>query len=532
MIYNTITERYAGLREGWGRLTAALQTLHSAIPADNAEIRNVLLSQIQASQPVTDAMRDNPTDLAGRFADTAALLNNAQQVFNSSHAQAGTTAAAVQLLLPVLRSSDSPQVREAAFEVERQLDALRQGVDHSLREMEEMTTEFGMRASIGGISRSVEALGAYPIQFHDSGFGGGSSGVGGAGGGRPLGAVVENAVRDVLGWRPKTSDHKGFLAALTQSFEGREIEGRTEYRYTPRTYAVQVQADMGAITGAQASIYARAKAALDQSLAILDRLYPLAPEADKQEVEASRAIVRSELTELVNELGVEGGPRVHRVNALFRQLRGTNNTDFDPERVGGQLQRMRENLGLTRDNVNTIEEEQDLTDFITLVDYIGSLQQSWDNQRRFFDRRNTAEPYLGTHLVLLSRALAVVAESVREVYNAMDSVFLRAAERQTIELRFTSEAPIFVSELLAWVDRFASEEAPLLIQDAGKAGVQAFSPTVEQLTGLVRGSLIPPQDGYRLPAAYRTGRVQRALQELATHLQRTADLARDLQPRL
>src|SRR5262249_21693838 len=136
----------------------------------------------------------------------------------------------------------------------------------------------------------------------------------GGAGTRSIGVIVENSLRDVLGWRPKVADYKGFVAALNHSFTCKEIERRTECVSTPRTYAVQIQADLGAITGAQASIYARGKAALDQSLIILGRLYALDPAADPQEVEARRAIVRSEVTELVNELGVEGGPRVQRVD--------------------------------------------------------------------------------------------------------------------------------------------------------------------------------------------------------------------------
>jgi hypothetical protein len=249
-----------------------------------------------------------------------------------------------------------------------------------------------------------------------------------------------------------------------------------------------------------------------------------------EETGAARAIVRSELTQLVNELGIEGGPRVSRVDTLFNLLRGANNPSTDPERIEGQLRQLQEEFGLTRDQVNTIEEEQNLTDFITLVDYVNSLKQSWDAQRQFFDRSSTVEPFLGTQLVLVSRALAVVAESVQETYFAMDSVFLGAAERQTTELTFTSSPPLFVAELLEWVDRVASEEGPQLIQDGGKAGVVALYPTINTLRTLVRDAMIPPQDPARFPEGYRTARVQRALNELAVHLDETADLARQFVP--
>ena len=112
---------------------------------------------------------------------------------------------------------------------------------------------------------------------------------------------------------------------------------------------------------------------------------------------------------------------------------------------------------------------------------------------------------------------------------ALDSVFLGAAERQTTELTFgDGRPPIFVAELLAWVERFSTEEAPRLIQDAGKAGVRAFFPTIDQIEGLVRDARIPPQAPAGLPEGYATPRVQRALSELFEYLHNTAKLARDL----
>src|SRR5262249_23476465 len=67
-------------------------------------------------------------------------------------------------------------------------------------------------------------------------------------------------------------------------------------------------------------------------------------------------------------------------------------------------------------------------------------------------------------------------------------------------------------------DRFASEEGPRLVQDAGKFGVRAFFPTIDRLSSLMRRALIPAQDPAGVPAGYRTARVQRSLEELAGHL--------------
>jgi Carboxypeptidase regulatory-like domain len=153
------------------------------------------------------------------------------------------------------------------------------------------------------------------------------------GGGLGYGQTVDQALRDVLGWRPST-DTTGFQAALAGAFPLRQVEGHTEWTWQQRGYAVQ--ADMGALTGAQASIYARATSALDQIQPLLAGLIPIDPALyPPQDLEAIRTVVSSELTELVSELGIEGGPRIQRVNELFRLLLGEDGgrADMNPDRA-------------------------------------------------------------------------------------------------------------------------------------------------------------------------------------------------------
>src|SRR5271163_4355852 len=171
-----------------------------------------------------------------------------------------------------------------------------------------------------------------------------SAGGGGAGT-APIGRIAENAIRDVLSWRTKTDDPKSFVLALNQSFQLSDVEGHTEFKWTPRTYTVQT--DMGAITGAQASIYNRAKVALDQSLPLLDGLYALLPVLEQEDLDSVRDMVKSLFTELVNDFGIEGGPRIPRVDQLFRILLGVP-TPTNAERAGGELGIMRERFGLKR----------------------------------------------------------------------------------------------------------------------------------------------------------------------------------------
>jgi hypothetical protein len=377
-----------------------------------------------------------------------------------------------------------------------------------------------------------------------------------------IGQTVEGALREALGWRPRPSDPRAFNAALLQSFSRVEVEGHTEATWTPRTYAAQVQADLGAITGAQASLYSRARVALDAALPLLDGLRPLDPAADEQDTEAIRSIIRSELVDLVTELGVEGGPRISRVDDLLDLLLGpavarAGATATTP--AEGQLGELLRRFGLDADRVETVDEEEVLTNALILVDYVREIDTSWQQRRGIFDPTSTQTPFLGTQLVLLSRSLAVTAESVTEVGFTLDSVFLGAAERLAIRLTFTdidqpeglplkdskgntitvpgNTPSILLEELLRWVERVASEEGPRLLQDGGKDGASALTPVLDRLRMLVRGSLVTtgtgPSKGLQspesVPAGYATARVQRALSELAKYLDDAADLARGIQ---
>jgi hypothetical protein len=353
-----------------------------------------------------------------------------------------------------------------------------------------------------------------------------------------LGQTVTQAVSDVLGWKIKPDDPKGFVGALTASFTCADVEGHTQCTWTPRTYAVQTDLS-GGITGAQASLYSRAQDALNQSLPLLDGLYPLDPEADSEDVAALKGVARSQLTELVNELGLAGGPRVDRVNQYFQLLLQDPGTTFppstpfvtDPDQIKGTLGSLRDELGLnftTQDFVNTVQDEQDLSNFRILSDYVTSLAQSWINNLRFFGL-TTATPFFGTQLVVLSRQLSVVAESVDEVRFTLDSVFIGPAERQTLELRFDSRIsnqPLFAEDLFNWIQSFATEEGPRLIQDGGKYAVRfSFLPIAQQLQKLVKGSQDPNPLNKGLPPGFHTFRVQRALKQLGEELDELVTLA-------
>ncbi|MGW2517735.1 carboxypeptidase regulatory-like domain-containing protein [Streptomyces sp. NPDC001617] len=463
-----------------------------------------------------------------RTADGGALLGTTQTTDKGYYEWAAPTAG--RFLLSVA-SQDGRPVRRFPVEV------------HSTTRMDITHRVNGSSGPPSGSTppptpdQNLVDLSTFPVLTEEIGTSGGRASASGtvdrASG---YGQTVEGALRDVLGWRPG-SNTSGFQAALAGAFELREVEGHTEFTWHPRGYAVQ--ADLGALTGAQASIYQRAKNALDQITPLLDGLTPLDPAADPQDTEAVRSIVRAELGELVDELAVEGGPRIQRVDELFTLLLGSRNpgTRLDPDTVGGQLAQLRDRFGLSTARVGTLDEERIVTNFRIVVDHVLSLAAGWDVDRNLF-AGTTSQTSLGTILIQLSRSLDVVAQSVEETVFALDSVFVDAAQRQTIQLRFSdgtattpATPPILLSDLLDWVVRVSTMEGPRLIQDAGKDGVIAIAPMLDQLARLIQLTeqlVTPPvsQGGDRtLPDGIRTPRVLRALRELGGQLDDAKRLA-------
>jgi hypothetical protein len=386
----------------------------------------------------------------------------------------------------------------------------------------------GAPSAGSAVREAVTDLAAYPVLTEEVSTTGVpapvAGGRGGGGAGAGYGQAVDQAIRDVLGWRPG-GDVAGFQAALTGAFQLRNVEGHTEWTWQQRGYAVQ--ADMGALTGAQASIYARAKSALDQLLPLLAGLTSLNPALwPEQDREAIRTVVTTELQELVGELALEGGPRIQRVDELLGLLLGDSigSTNLNPDIVQGQLGMLRERFALTADWIETVDDERVATNFRIVVEQILALQASWSSDRVLLSGVDSRTA-LGTVLIWLSRGLEAVCESVSDLTFALDSVYIDAAQRQVIELTFgPGQPPLLLSDLLDWIVRATGDEGPRLIQDAGRDGVRAFAPVLDRLRGLVVQTIQAVKNP-ALPPGLQTPRVTRALQVLRDQLGEATRLA-------
>lgn len=398
------------------------------------------------------------------------------------------------------------------------------------------------------ITRDVEDAISYPIlteevAYRPSPVGIPTSGAGGIAGpgSSNLGQVALQAVSDVLGWKANPADPKGFIGALTQSFTLADVEGHVEATWKPRSYAVQTDLG-GGITGAQASLYMRAKDALDQSLTLLDGLYPLDPEADPEYVRALREMARSQMAEIIKELGVVGLPSILRINTYFGILLGQDPTNLtagdvqlDPDRIEGTLGELRDTYGIYFQGNpfnNSVQDEQDITNFRVISDYMTSMLQSWIANREFFILKPRIPAFFGTQLVLISRQFNVIAETVNELRFALDSVFIGPNERQTLLLEFDDHSlpPMFLEDVLDQVDSFVAEEGPRLLRDGGKISVtNNILPVVDTLRRMIQGAHNPKDQKKRVPDGFRTARVRHALDDLQKQLTDLVDLTKQVE---
>jgi hypothetical protein len=407
--------------------------------------------------------------------------------------------------------------------------------------------------------------------------------------------LVTQAIQGVLGRSFKPGDSRSFKAALEVSFEYKESDGRYGYEWRPRAYPAVGATDLGGgISGAQFSLVSFASTLHEQAEPLIDGLHSLIPDVDEENFEAARAIFTTAWDEFIGELSREGGARPARANALAASIfsevvestlfqrktpppaqtpapaatktaaskrtrsRSALAGESGDEGVAtGHLVRLGALLGVidatldeetgiytvdivngrfefTRDNVVTSEEEGHLTSFIALTDYYFAVANSW---QFYFDTFFKEKKDLGGRLLDIERQLAVIEDGVNEVFVAMDSVNVDQSERLVIIINFDGDEDMSVEDFLSWIASFASSEAPELLSEGGKWGVQALVPTTAKLHNLTvqfinrleRKTTAEAQrrpGGSKLPKQFRHSRVLDPLNELERYLQALLDTAK------
>ena len=362
--------------------------------------------------------------------------------------------------------------------------------------------------------------------------------------------LVTQALQGVLGRSFRPGDHASFKIALDASFEYKRVGDKDVYTHKPRAYPSVGSSDIGGgVSGAQYSLVSFATGLHEKTEPLIDDLHSLDEGGDEEELEAAKAIFSTNWDEFVDELSREGGPRSSRADTLAQSI-------FNPDAVqigrgvvnleqAGSLIRLGVELGVVlrvepvrnslvgrivfdRTGVVTSEEEGYLTNYIALTDYYFAVVQAWQNYRTTFLGTDSRD--LGSGLLLIERALAVVEDGVNEVYIAMDSVNIDQPERLVITIGFNSpDQDLTVEDFLSWIQSFASREAPALIRDGGTLGIQAIIPTARKLDTLTRRflELIQPAPGTSrsLPEQFSHARVRHPVSELQRYLAELVRLA-------
>jgi hypothetical protein len=87
---------------------------------------------------------------------------------------------------------------------------------------------------------------------------------------------------------------------------------------------------------------------------------------------------------------------------------------------------------------------------------------------------------------------------------------------------------MLVSDLLSWIASFATDEAPVLVQEGGRRGVSAIIGTAHKLENMTAKLVAELPADPSLPDGLRHPRVRNPLDELRTYLRRVAQLAEEV----
>jgi hypothetical protein len=248
----------------------------------------------------------------------------------------------------------------------------------------------------------------------------------------------------------------------------------------------------GVLSTKQATLYREASVIAADALKILAGIEPFMPEADKEEVEALRALLRAEITALVEEFGRVDEPRDTRVEAYLNAL------DINVIEFG------RRGLVDNPSLVTTINDEEQTAGFQLLKNYTGILRTIWEN----FDKLERPKPTLSLseQVERANVILPVVAQGKVDLEAALDSVAFTESEQRSRAAFFTTldgrqiplqiigagsiatrliNSPLFnlifnlglqlpditVRDLIDWVDRFSNVEGPRILGDSGQFGL-------------------------------------------------------------
>lgn len=389
---------------------------------------------------------------------------------------------------------------------------------------------------------------------------------------------VERAITQVLGRSPgKGSD--GFMKALASTFPTTK---NGQVMFTPARSVVSLSSPYGegnqvsngmGLAGQlpieQANLYRQASIIAADALKVLESIQPFDPTADIDAVAALSSLIRSQINSLIEEFGRLDEPRPDRVNLYFRTL----STNLDELGIRGRLsnEELGEYAPIEAEEVFpvTLDDEAQVAALELLKNYIDTLEEIWIRFLNISGSERVSGHY-SERLARVSILLPVVADSNVSFMAALDSIGFTESERRTDAALFTSlanpgetpfqlsindpDTPIFdpdgtgftitvdsvslpnitLNDFNDWIDRFTTIEAPTVLADAGRFGLEFVTDQADTLfwvIAVVLDFIQSNRNGVReslLERIFSFDRVQQTLRELAFQLDTLADFGVEL----
>jgi hypothetical protein len=404
---------------------------------------------------------------------------------------------------------------------------------------------------------------------------------------------VERAISQVLGRSPGKGS-EGFMKALYGTFPTTK---NGKVMFTPARSVVSLYSPYGegnqvisgsngmGLTGQlpieQANLYRQASIIAYDALKVLESIAPFDPTADIDAVEALKALIRSQLNSLVEEFGRLDEPRPDRVNLYFRTL----DTNLDEIGIRGRLSNENNVGGYAPVDLEevfpvTLDDEAQVAALELLKNYVDTLEDIWTRFLNISGSEQVSGHY-SERLARVSILLPVVADSNVSFMAALDSIGFTESERRSDAALFTSldnlgetlfalsindplntdpdnpivdpdnpgspQFPITITvdpvslpkitlnDFNDWLDRFTTLEAPTVLADSGRFGLEFVTDQADTLFWVIAIVLDFIQQSNQLNnPIFRAGesllerilsfdRVRQTLLELAFQLDTLAD---------
>lgn len=300
---------------------------------------------------------------------------------------------------------------------------------------------------------------------------------------------VERAITQVLGRSPGRNP-ESFVRALKDAFP---TKSDGQISFTPSRSTLSLYGASSSMSGAiatglsgqisaeQSALYRQSSIIAADAIKVLSGLQPFTPLADLDRVEALRALVKSQISSLVDEFGRPDTPRAQRVDTYFDALKGD---DSFLEQFGRAAL-----LERSLATPTTTADESQVAGYELLKNYVVTLEATWNRYLSQTDPSQSANVLLfSERLARASVLLSAVAGSNASFIAAMDSIGFTEQERRSNAANFTTMASdnpelpdMTVNDLNEWLDRFATMEGPYLLADSGQYGLDFVTSQADKL---------------------------------------------------